>query len=101
MTARGSFIGEGSVTAVHGAQKTTHAAEIACPLRYWSTGSKYIWGEALPSIQIISLRSRVQYLKSANTYIETQFEIETINAVPTPLLDVGEKAFAAQLLHVE
>ena len=32
------------------------------------------------------------------THMETQLEIETINAVPTPRLDVGEKAFAAQLL---
>jgi hypothetical protein len=31
--------------------------------------------------------------------METQLEIETINAVPTPRLDVGEKVFAAQLLH--
>ena len=32
------------------------------------------------------------------TRMETQLEIETINAVPTPRLDVGEKVFAAQLL---
>jgi hypothetical protein len=32
------------------------------------------------------------------THMETQLEIETINAVPTPRLDVGEKVFAAQLL---
>lgn len=34
-----------------------------------------------------------------STYIETQFETETMKAVPTPRLDVGEKTFAAQLLH--
>lgn len=32
------------------------------------------------------------------THMEIQLEIETINAVPTPRLDVGEKVFAAQLL---
>ena len=32
------------------------------------------------------------------THMDTQLEIETINAVPTPRLDVGEKVFAAQLL---
>ncbi|EEB88067.1 hypothetical protein MPER_14308, partial [Moniliophthora perniciosa FA553] len=32
------------------------------------------------------------------TYIETQLEMETMKAVPTPRLDVGEKQFAAQLL---
>ena len=31
-------------------------------------------------------------------HMETQLEIETINAVPTPRLDVGEKVFDAQLL---
>lgn len=34
------------------------------------------------------------------TYIDTQFEIDTIKAVPTPLLDVGEKVLAAQLLYI-
>lgn len=32
-------------------------------------------------------------------HIEMQFEIDTMNAVPTPRLDVGEKQFAAQLLY--
>ena len=31
-------------------------------------------------------------------HMETQLEIEAINAVPTPRLDVGEKVFAPQLL---
>lgn len=35
----------------------------------------------------------------AQTYIDTQFEIETMNAVPTPRLEVGENTFAAQLLR--
>ena len=30
--------------------------------------------------------------------MEIQFEIDTIKAVPTPRLDVGENALAAQLL---
>ena len=30
--------------------------------------------------------------------METQFEIETMKAVPTPRFDVGENTFAAQLL---
>jgi len=33
-----------------------------------------------------------------STYMETQLEIETMKAVPTPRFDVGEKALAAQLL---
>lgn len=32
------------------------------------------------------------------THMETQFEIDTMNAVPTPRFDVGENTFAAQLL---
>lgn len=32
------------------------------------------------------------------TNIETQFDIETMNAVPTPRLEVGENTLAAQLL---
>jgi hypothetical protein len=31
-------------------------------------------------------------------YIETQFETDTMNAVPAPLLLVGDRVFAAQLL---
>jgi hypothetical protein len=31
--------------------------------------------------------------------METQFDIDTMNAVPTPRFEVGEKAFAAQLLE--
>lgn len=30
--------------------------------------------------------------------METQFDIDTTKAVPTPLFDVGENVFAAQLL---
>ena len=30
--------------------------------------------------------------------MDTQFEIETMNAVPTPRFDVGENTFAAQLI---
>ena len=33
------------------------------------------------------------------TYIEIKFEMETINAVPTPLLDVGDIVLTAQLLR--
>lgn len=33
------------------------------------------------------------------TYIDTQFETETMKAVPTPRLDVGENTFAPQLLE--
>ena len=32
--------------------------------------------------------------------METQFDIDTTKAVPTPLFDVGENVFAAQLLQV-
>jgi hypothetical protein len=32
------------------------------------------------------------------THMETQFEIETMNAVPTPRFAVGAKLLAAQLL---
>lgn len=31
--------------------------------------------------------------------METQLEIDTMNAVPTPRFDVGENTFAAQLLQ--
>ena len=31
--------------------------------------------------------------------MDTQFEMDTMNAVPTPRFDVGENTFAAQLLH--
>lgn len=31
--------------------------------------------------------------------METQLEMDTMNAVPTPRLDVGENTFAAQLLQ--
>lgn len=31
-------------------------------------------------------------------HIETQLDIDTMKAVPTPRLDVGAKVFAAQLL---
>lgn len=33
--------------------------------------------------------------------MDTQFEIETIKAVPTPRFEVGEKVFAAQLLLIQ
>ena len=32
--------------------------------------------------------------------MDIQFAIDTMNAVPTPRLGVGEKQFAAQLLHI-
>ena len=34
------------------------------------------------------------------THIETQLEMETMKAVPTPRFDVGENTLAAQLLHM-
>lgn len=35
------------------------------------------------------------------TYMEMQFAIDTMNAVPTPRFGVGEKQFAAQLLQAD
>lgn len=39
-----------------------------------------------------------QWLTAKSPYIDTQLEIETMKAVPTPRFDVGAKVLAAQLL---
>lgn len=78
--------------------RVSYPAEIACPLRNASSGSKYIWGEALHSYKA-SLNPQLSAGMSV-THTETQFDIDTTKAVPTPLLDVGENVFAAQLLRI-
>jgi hypothetical protein len=66
------------------------------PLRKLSSGSKYIWGDALHSSSPNQPRDVRE--GPALAYIDTQFEMDTMNAVPTPRFDVGENVFAAQLL---
>ena len=43
-------------------------------------------------------RLSLQGVEWSDSHMDTQFEIDTINAVPTPRFDVGENTFAAQLI---
>ena len=55
-----------------------------------------LWCCATNRNRYLGGRSKVS--TSGSTHMETVLEMDTMNAVPTPRLEVGEKQLAAQLL---
>ncbi len=47
---------------------------------------------------MVRMLERGEEMDASETHMETQLEIDTMNAVPTPRFEVGENTFAAQLL---